>query len=435
MPGGGKAGRRLSAEANQQPIRTNVKNSTIPRAILWLSLAGMVLALHLWIQKARGFDQGCLGLESHAVGVAEGGCADETLQASSHLFGVSNAAWGYAFYFTLALLAFAKIVVSAPWARRFHVVGEGVVAVGFVYSAYLLYFQAFVAGAFCVLCLTSIGLVTTLLILHLVLRLKGGFEPVAEPNRLVELGVAGGSLFAAMGVLVGMLIFVNRLGTRPLDDGNGALEMRRIVGRMLPAFIEGSKLTEMAACHFDRLSAPIDEARFVGPATPFLGSADGVPVLVFLDPYCPHCRDFYPRLAKLAETYGDRAKFYVVPRALWDQSVPAVAALQLAEGSGKYFELLKLETSQNLKRWFTVKELAGFYEQLGLDATGLAARIEAARPQVLATRRRQVAAGITSVPAIFIGDQRVFPTNYTDDCIGRLIEQARRQAEAGAPRR
>ena len=32
------------------------------RVILFLSLAGMILAIHLWIQHERNFDKGCWGL-------------------------------------------------------------------------------------------------------------------------------------------------------------------------------------------------------------------------------------------------------------------------------------------------------------------------------------------------------------------------------------
>lgn len=398
----------------------------INRLILWLSLAGMILALHLWIQKARGFDQGCLGLETHAVELAEGGCASAGLEAGSHLFGVSNAAWGYAFYFGLALLSFGKIVTSATWARRLHWVAEGVVTLGFLYSAWLLYFQAFVAGAFCVLCLTSIGLVTTLAALHVALRLRGGFQPVGEGARARELGLAAGALFAAMGVLVGVLVFVNRLGTRALDEGNGALEMRRIVGRMLPAYIDPEKLGDLRACHFDGMAPPLDVAKFIGPDTPFLGKADGVPVIVFFDPHCPHCRSFYPTYLNLAEKYGDRAKFYVLPRVLWDFSIPAVSALKLAERSGKYFDLWKLEFAHPRNRRLTMEALTAIYGQLGLDTTGLAARLEAVRPQVVAERKRAIAAGITGVPAIFIDGRKVFPINYSADCLGTLLDGAAR---------
>ena len=122
----------------------------INRLILWLSLAGMILALHLWIQKARGFDQGCLGL-SKPVFVVEKGCSEVSALPASHLLGVSNAAWGYAFYFGMALLSFAKIFATPHWARRLHVLGEIGVAVALLYSGYLVYQMGFVAHAWCVL--------------------------------------------------------------------------------------------------------------------------------------------------------------------------------------------------------------------------------------------------------------------------------------------
>ena len=101
----------------------------INRLILWLALAGMILTLHLWIQKSRGFDQGCLGLATHADVVIEKGCREVSELPGGHLFGVSNAAWGYAFYFTVALLAFGKIVSAPIWARRMHAASEVLTAV------------------------------------------------------------------------------------------------------------------------------------------------------------------------------------------------------------------------------------------------------------------------------------------------------------------
>lgn len=403
----------------------------IDRLILWLSLAGMILAIHLWIQKARGFDQGCLGVETHAVATTEGGCTDHTLQAGSHLLGVSNAAWGYAFYFGLALLSFGKIVVSGCWSRRLHVVGEILATLAFGYSAYLLYFQAFVAQAFCVLCLTSIGLVAALFVLHVALRLRGGFKPLAQDARATELGLAAGALFAGMGVLVGVLVFVNRLGTRPLDDGSGAVEMRRIVGEMLPAYIDQDRLDEMQACHFDGLAPKVDLTRFIGPDTPFVGKLDGVPVVVFLDPHCPHCRKFYLEYAELMSKYRDRAKFYVVPRVLWDFSIPAVAALKLAEPSGKYFDLWKREFEEPPGSRLTVARLGELYAELGLDATDMSKRIESVRSQVVIGRERAIKAGIARVPSLFIGGKVVFSTNYSVECLGRLIDTANALSKIG----
>lgn len=396
----------------------------INRLILWLSLAGMILTVHLWVQQARGFDQGCLGLEARAAVIAEGGCNDASLQAGSRLLGVSNVAWGYAFYFGLAVLSFGKIVATAAWSKRLHALGEILVVAGFLYSGYLLYFQTFVAEAFCVLCLLSIGLVTALFVLHAIKRLRGGHQPVADGARTVELGMAGGALFVAMGALIGMLVFVNRLGTRPFDQGSGAAEMRRIVGRMLPAYIDPEKLREMRACHFDAMATPLDLEKFIGRDTPFLGKAGGMPVIVFFDPHCGHCRRFNDVYLEVAEKYGDRARFYILPRVLWDYSIPAVAALKLAETSGKYFDVLREELKPLNRQRLNVDRLMEIYRSVGLDPADLAGRIESIRSQVIAERKRATTVGIRALPAVFINGRQVFSSDHSADCLGSLIEDA-----------
>jgi hypothetical protein len=257
---------------------------------------------------------------------------------------------------------------------------------------------------------------------HLAIRIRGGYQPLADEERGREIGFAGGALFLATGVLLGVMVFVNRLGTRPLDQGNGALEMRRIVGRMLPAYIAPEKLNEMRACHFDGMAPPFAPEKFVGPQTPFLGRAGGTPVIVFVDPNCPHCKNFYATFRRLAEKYGDRARFYLLPQVLWDFSVPPVAALKLAEKSDKYFELWREELATRGPRMLTVEKLGQIYTRIGLDAANLSERIAAVTPEVMRESSRVRKAGIDTAPTIFIGEHEVFSINYSEECLGTLIE-------------
>lgn len=399
------------------------------RLILWLSLAGMVLALHLWIQKARGFDQGCLGLSKPEL-VDTAGCQEVGALPASHLFGVSNAAWGYAFYFGLALLSFGRIVVRQGTARRLHALGEAATAGAFLYSVYLVYQMGFVAHAWCVLCLTSAGLVTVLLALHVAIRRRGGFLPVEDAARGEELGRAAGALFAAVGVLVAVLLFVDRLGTRPLDQGSTAKEVERLVGEVLPDYIDPAKLAEMRTCRFDRDAPVLAPGVFTGPTTPFLGAAGGPEVIVFYDPNCPHCKKYHATFLRVAETYKDRARFTVLPRLLWNQSILQAEALKLAESGGKYFELWQrmFDLQPGPRKSLTLEQIAGLFRELGLDATDLEQRLEAAKPAVLAARAAVKRAGINSVPAVYIDGRNVWTMNRGEDCLGRLIERVRSRA-------
>jgi predicted DsbA family dithiol-disulfide isomerase len=268
-------------------------------------------------------------------------------------------------------------------------------------------------------------MVAAVFALHLLLRIRGGFQPPPESARLSELGLGAGALFAGMGLLVAVLLFVDRLGTRPLDQGSTGREMERIVGETLPVYIDGSKLLEMRACHFDWGAPALDLAKFIGPETPFLGKADGVPVIVFFDPNCPHCRDYYPVFLRVVAKYRDRMRFTLLPRLLWDESIPQAEALRVAESSGKYFELWKamFDKQPGPGKGMTVAEIAELFRRLGIDDNGLDQRLAAARPAVIGLRDRAREAGVDAVPAVYIGGRRVWGPNRGEDCLGTLIER------------
>jgi predicted DsbA family dithiol-disulfide isomerase len=138
---------------------------------------------------------------------------------------------------------------------------------------------------------------------------------------------------------------------------------------------------------------------------------------------------------RLAEKYKDRARFYVLPRVLWDLSFPQVEALKIAERSGKYFELWQRQFARQTpeRSGMTVAEIAAQFRELGIDETNLDKRLADVRSTVRTERRRNLVAGINAVPAIYIDRQRVFVASQSEDCIVKLIEQA--LAEKAAPAR
>ncbi len=110
----------------------------------------------------------------------------------SEFLGVSVAAWGYGFYFFVAAMALAKIVLPARVASACHAASDVAVALAFPYTCYLVYYQAAVAKAFCPLCLVSAGFVTVLFVLHAIQYRRGGFVPIATEQRSNEMGYAAG---------------------------------------------------------------------------------------------------------------------------------------------------------------------------------------------------------------------------------------------------
>lgn len=402
---------------------------TLNRWILLVALGGMILTIHLWIQKARGFDQGCFGVTEPAH-VTDNGCRVVSELSASHIFGVSNAAWGYAFYFGLALLTFAKLVVAPRVATWLHRLGEIATGGALIYSGYLVYEMVTVAGHLCALCATSAGLVLALAGLHARLRWIGGYRPVETTDKPLELGIAAAISFGAVGVLFTVVIFVNRIGTRSLKQGMEAQQIEEMVGASLPLYIDADRLAEMRACRFDRRVPTIDVAALVDPTFPAIGQEDGPTVVAFLDPNCWHCAQEFPEFLRFAKAHQDEARFVVVPRALWDQSVGAAAALRVASGSGKYFELWAML----LKQQTNVERRPEVYRQmldsLGIPTTDFDRRFRAARAQTEADQVRFHRAGVDASPAIYIDGYFVAMANCSNDCLGKLLTRTRASTKA-----
>jgi uncharacterized membrane protein/protein-disulfide isomerase len=396
----------------------------LERAILGVALLGMVLAVHLWVQKARGFDQGCLGLQKPALVEPGEGCAEVALLPASHLFGVSNAAWGYAFYFAVALAAFGQLVVGAREARALHR-GSAILTLGaLVYSMHLVGQMAFVARTWCVLCVVSAALVATLAALHALIWRRGGVRVVDDATRPRELGWGAASLFAAMGLLVAVLLFVNRLGTRPLADGSTRAEFERQVGRVLPQFIDGAKLAELRPCRFDGTVPAIATRALVGAETPFFGAADGVEVAVFIDGNCPYCRAYYPVIRRLMASEGERAKFALVPVALSEEAVGLAAAVRLADRAGRSLAVWDALFARELsaEAALTPGELADLLRAAGVAGADLERRLTTEMAAVRELRFRLRAAGVQQAPAIYIEGRRVWGPSRGEECVRRLID-------------
>jgi len=391
----------------------------IHRLILLVSLLGMVLALHLWVQKARNFDQGCWGAGQVAVATAEG-CQSPALEKVDSLFGVSTAAWGYLFYLAVASLAFAKVFLRDAAARKAHAASEILVLLAFPYACFLVVYQLFIAHAICPLCMVSSGLIALLFIVHLVCYLRGGYEPISDAERTIEIGYASGVSFMALGLLAGVLVIVNQVGTRSLAEGAGREEFIALLGQTLPTYIDREHLQAMKPARLDFSTAPIQPEEWIHPDTPVLGNPEGVKVIAFLDPNCPGCRHEFATLRSLADRYGDQAAFYVIPRVLWDYSLLQSQALFLAGQEDRYFDMWQLQFDRAKQGGMDLNDLEPLFAELGMNVEQLSPRLATHREKVMALRRQAMEAGINSTPNGVAVDSR----SRDEASLAKLIERA-----------
>ena len=167
------------------------QTSLLRRIIVGVALLGVLVVTHLWLQSLNGFANGCSGLapaldsfDITEAATTTSGCANVTTGPYSTFLGVSNILWGFLFYGLLSLLRFGYALTAND---RLRLASFGLVGIGMGYTAYLVYLQVAVIQEFCVLCMTSAVLVTTLLILHILEHRKvnaAGPEPrrgAAEP--------------------------------------------------------------------------------------------------------------------------------------------------------------------------------------------------------------------------------------------------------------
>ncbi len=97
------------------------------------------------------------------------GCDTVSLSSYSTLWGIPLAGWGVAFYLGIGFLTLLYWDTKKEYLLKLIFTGT---FIGFVMSAYFMYLQKFVIGAFCVYCIGSAITSTTLFALSLISRKK-----------------------------------------------------------------------------------------------------------------------------------------------------------------------------------------------------------------------------------------------------------------------
>lgn len=148
-------------------------------------------------------------------------------------------------------------------------------------------------------------------------------------------------------------------------------------------------------------------ALFSAPDDPTGGNPQGDKVLVlFMDPYCGHCRHFQGVLDEAVKSYPNLKLIYKDLPILGEASQLAVSALfaALEQGQDKYdafhANLLKTDGAQSKDNLISLAKGAGLDSDAfkkALDGAGVKARIQ--KNQELAE-----SVGIASTPTLILGD-------------------------------
>ncbi len=382
-------------------------------AIFVLSLLGILVVVHLWIQTGRGFDRGCFGFTASEQVTATVDCEAVTTSAAGTLFGVSNVLWGLLFYVGLAVLSFMTVTVSADAVARVRKLRALAIAAGFAYSLYLVYVQYVTLDQFCRLCLISASVVAALFVVQLIDYLS------APPSG--EKGRPSWTRFAAL------------MAVTVVVGGADVMYFRNLPAAQESAGADPEQNTladadAIGECLYDPEKARVENYRdLVSFSDPSKGNPEApVTVIEFFDPNCPHCMTLHPVMEEVVRRQGDKAWFVWRPFVLWEYSLSQVEALYFAAQDGKFFEMLEAQFLVQRQGGIPLPELVEISAGVGMDPNLTATRLQRGLYRNIIMRQRQTAieAGVTTVPAVMINGRFVHGASRTLDCLGTMIEAA-----------
>lgn len=382
-------------------------------AVFVLSLLGILVVVHLWIQTERGFDRGCFGFTAPEQVAATVDCEAVTTSDAGSMFGVSNVVWGLLYYLALAGLSFVTVAVTEGALARVKKYRALAIVAGFVYSLYLVYVQYVILDQLCRLCLISASIVAVLFVLQII-----------DYFRVPTAGEGGRRSLAKYAVLAVVAVAVGGADVfyfRNLPAAQASAGADPAPGAVADADAVGE-------CLYDPEKARVENYRdLVSFSDPSKGNPEAeVTVIEFFDPNCPHCMTLHPIMEEVVRRKGDKAWFVWRPFVLWEYSLAQVEALFFAAQDGMFFDMLEAQFQVQRQGGIPLPELIQISESVGMDPDLTATRLQRGLYRNIIMRQRQTAieAGVTSVPAVMINGRFVDRSSRTPDCLGALIDAA-----------
>ncbi len=422
------------------------KNAAVwlPRIIFAIALVGVFLVTDMYLEKT--FGKGCFS----PAAATELSC-DEVFESDAGTFlGVSNVVMGFLFYLLVVGLRYAHAAANPAQREMIRKASFAVVSVGFLYSAYLTYYQYFSPEladvAPCRLCLASALTATILFFLHLV-------EHRRSNNSTTSRGSIALRPFVAMAALALVAIVADVAYAKGVFGGSDAVaEEIETPGSTDPALGTPEDETPVVEITDPAIQCTYDpdfetvtgiDAFLDGP---YLGDADApVAVAKVFDPNCPHCKTLHAALSEIAEANTAKARFYYVPYPIWEHSFGQVQALRMAAGQGKFFPMLQLMFDRQQPEGLTLDQVVEVAAAVGMDGPTFREQIQdqgASQPllaDIMSDRLALAdiigdAEGRVSVPKLMVDGRMIQPTyaSYSPTCLTYFIDQAYSARTGGA---
>ncbi len=395
----------------------------IERVLFGLSLLGVLVVAHLWIQAGRGFDRGCFGFSEPSPTFD---CESVVQSDAGRLFGVSNVVWGLLYYLLLATFTFGVAGAKEGLKPRLKRARAALIVFGFVYSAYLVSVQYLELGEFCALCLTSALVATTLFGVQ-AYALFGSPVETDAPRRGEPLRLALATVALAV-LVVADVAYFNRLTPSPAEGPTAqAAEERAAPAPGRPAKTAPASPDEPACMYNPDVPVVSGYEQLINISDPYRGNYDApVTVIEYFDLNCPHCRSLHPYMQRIVEQNRDRARFYFIPFVLGQPSLVQTEALYAAAEQGKFFEMMDAQFRMQRQGGLSPDLLRAIATDLGMDPDRMTERLEKGtyRDMILQRRREIIDLGIKGVPTVMINGRAVASSSRTFECLNKMIADA-----------
>jgi uncharacterized membrane protein/protein-disulfide isomerase len=302
---------------------------------------------------------------------AETGCATVRESAWAHPLGIPMPALGVAFYLAALALGF----IDAPRFRRVLAVAGAAGAV------LLIVLQAFVIGAWCKLCLVA--------------------DPAAIGYAVMVLAGATTLRFTPMRGLVTVPVLLATVGFLALWTGNSPV-----------AEPHGAGPAPVAA---DGPPTFVQQAQVPGAAT----------VVEVVDFECPFCRRMQDRLVSAIEHAKSPVRVVrkMLPLTIHPHAIPAALAYCCADAQGKGDAMAAALFTANPDD-LTPEGCEKLAVSVGCDLDRYRRDLPQAEVRVAAEMKEVRAAGVRSLPTLFIGNERIVGAGKSAEELTALLEHA-----------